>query len=154
MYRTTYGKSFRYGCGYYQQSHGAECNHNYVNGPTATRFMLGCLRQRMLSPTLLPKLERRLRELAARDEDTHAADRAVAHRRAELAQVQAELKTVSGNLALAKTPAQFEAISAKFDELKTGRPRSRQSLPRRNRRCGIRGIWKPRLPPLWTWSTG
>ena len=38
--------------------------------------------------------------------------------RAELAQLQLQLKTVSGNMALAKTPEQFEAISAMFDQLK------------------------------------
>lgn len=53
MYRIPYGKTFRYGCGCYQQSHGAACDHNYVDGPTASRFLLGCLRQRLLWPTLL-----------------------------------------------------------------------------------------------------
>jgi hypothetical protein len=118
MYRIRYGDSFRYGCGYYQQSHGAECTHNYVDGPTATRFMLTCLRQRLLSPTLLPKMDKRFRELAAQSVDNQEAERELAVLRAELAYLQTQLKTVSGNMALAKTPAQFEAISATFDELK------------------------------------
>jgi len=53
MYRIPYGKTFRYGCGCYQQSHGAACDHNCVDGPTASRFLLGCLRQRLLWPKLL-----------------------------------------------------------------------------------------------------
>ncbi|MFH1266504.1 MAG: recombinase family protein [Planctomycetota bacterium] len=117
MYRSPYGKSFRYGCGYYQQSHGAECHHNHVPGPVATRFMLSCLQQRLLSPTLLPKMEQRFRELAAKAQDNRQSGRALAELRAELAGVQAELKTVSGNLARAKTAAQYDAISATFEEL-------------------------------------
>ena len=117
MYRIPYGESFRYGCGYYQQSHGAECNHNHVQGPVATRFMLSCLRQRLLSRTLLPKMEQRFRELAAKARDNREADQAFAELRGELAGVQAELKTVSGNMARAKTDAQYDAISATFEEL-------------------------------------
>lgn len=117
MYRVPYGKSFRYSCGYYQQSHGAGCDHNHADGPTATRFMLSCLRQLLLSPTLLPKMESRFRALAAKAHDNQEADRAIAELLAELAGVQTELKTVSGNMARAKTDAQYDAISANFDEL-------------------------------------
>ena len=80
--------------------------------------MLSCHRQRLLSPTPLPKVERRLRELAARTADDREADHVLAEQRTELAQVQAQLKTVSGNLALAQTPAQFEAISGMFHQMK------------------------------------
>ena len=118
MYRTPYGKTFRYKCGYYLQSHKAGCTHNTVDGPTAARFVLGCLRQQMLSPTLLPKMERRFRELAAQSQDSKEADRELAEFQAEQAQVKSQLKIVSGNMALAKTPEQFEAISATFNELK------------------------------------
>ncbi len=38
--------------------------------------------------------------------------------RSNLAQMQTQLETVSGNMALAKTPEQFEAISRTFDQLK------------------------------------
>ena len=119
MYRTPYGKTtFRYKCGYYLQSHGAKCSHNTVDGPTATRFMLSCLRQRLLSPTLLPNVERRLRELAAQVTDQNQGDHQLGGLQSELAQVQSQLRTVSGNMALAKTPEQFEAISGTFDQLK------------------------------------
>jgi hypothetical protein len=40
MYRTSYGTSFRYTCGLYQQSHGQKCAHNHLDGPTAVRFLL------------------------------------------------------------------------------------------------------------------
>jgi uncharacterized protein (DUF3084 family) len=83
-----------------------------------TRFMLSCLRQRILSPTLLPKMERRFRELAAQAEDHKEVNQELADLRFQLAEVQSHLKTISGNMALAKTPEQFEAISATFDQLK------------------------------------
>jgi hypothetical protein len=118
MYRNPYSKSFRYTCGFYLQSHGAECAHNWVDGPTATRFVLSCLRQRLMPPTLMAKFERRLRELAVQDVDQQQVDQTAVALQAELAHVQTELTTVSDNMALARTQAQFEVISAKFDELK------------------------------------
>ena len=117
MYRAPYGEGFHYACGYYLQSHGASCSHNTVDGPTASRFMLSCIRQRLFSPTLRPKLERRFHELAAQEGDNEHGAPDVVNRRAQLAQAQAQLKTVSGNMALAKTPKQFEAISAVFNQL-------------------------------------
>jgi hypothetical protein len=33
LYRQPYNGSFRYLCGLYQQSHGASCRHNHVDGP-------------------------------------------------------------------------------------------------------------------------
>jgi len=148
MYRIPYGKTFRYGCGCYQQSHGAACDHNYVDGPTASRFLLGCLRQRLLWPTLLTidllmfaqvshrlsylevsprianvnKPQQRLRQLAANVQDNQQPDQTLARLRAELAQVKSELSTVSGNMARAKTDAQYEAISTVFEELKSRQP--------------------------------
>ena len=56
MYRQPYGQTFRYLCGLYQQSHGAKCKHNHVDGLTATRFLVGCVRQRVLSPALRGKM--------------------------------------------------------------------------------------------------
>ena len=49
MYRQPYNGSFRYACGLYQQSHGAACKHNTVDGVRATRFLLACVRQRVLA---------------------------------------------------------------------------------------------------------
>jgi hypothetical protein len=117
MYRVPYLKTFRYTCGRYQQSHGAQCDHNHVDGPLAARFMLSCLQQRMLSPTLLPKMEQRFRQLADQEEDGQERQRELAEAKAELGQVHARLKIVSGNMALAGTREQFDAISAVFNEL-------------------------------------
>ena len=80
--------------------------------------MLGCLRQRLLSPMLLTKMERRFRELAAQSQDGKETDRELAELHAEQTHMKSQLKIVSGNMALAKTPEQFEAISALFNELK------------------------------------
>ncbi len=51
MYRVSQGKTFRYGCGLYMQSHGKQCAHNKVDGQVATRFGLACIRQKLVSPT-------------------------------------------------------------------------------------------------------
>ena len=61
LYRQPYQDSFRYLCGLYQQSHGAQCKHNHIDGILATRFVLGCVRQRLLAPALRAKLEQKLR---------------------------------------------------------------------------------------------
>ena len=92
---------------------------NHVDGPTATRFLLSCLRQRLLSPGLLPKLERRLRKLAMQSQADRSDKDEATELRAKLAQVQSNLGIVSRNMALAATPEQFQAISATFGELKT-----------------------------------
>ena len=111
MYRSPYGNAFRYTCGLYGQSHGARCAHNCVDGPTATRFVLSCHRQRLLSPTALARFERRLRERAASEAADQNADQNAARLQVELAHVRADLKTVSGNMPLAKTPQQYAVIS-------------------------------------------
>jgi hypothetical protein len=117
MYRQRYGLSFRYTCGLYQQSQGRECAHNHVDGPQAVRFLLGCLRQRVLAPALLQKLEKRLLEIARREQEGAPAD---LERRASLArldELQAKLERVGRNLALAETEEQFRAVSAVQKEL-------------------------------------
>jgi hypothetical protein len=123
MYREPYSGSFRYKCGLYQQSHGQKCSHNHVDGPTATRFMLSCIRQRLLSPTLLAKLECRFRELVRQEAAVTEPSRELTEKRAALAKVDMDLEKVSKNLALAETPDQYKAIAAVFDGLKTRRVR-------------------------------
>jgi DNA invertase Pin-like site-specific DNA recombinase len=58
MYRTPYKPVFRYSCGAYMQSQ--DCDHNHVDGPTATEFALSCLVQKVLPPRILAKLKTRL----------------------------------------------------------------------------------------------
>ncbi len=80
--------------------------------------MISCIRQRLLSPTLLPKLKQKLEELAQREsaEDSHAKKRTF--KTAELAQIQQNLKLTSQNMVLAKSPEQYEAVAEVFNNLK------------------------------------
>lgn len=117
MYRTPYNGSFRYKCGLYQQSHGQECAHNHVDGPTAAQFVLSCIRQRLLSPTLLPKLRSRLKQIAHQEQVDPQQRHQVDERNAVLAKVQRELERVTQNLARAESPEQYKAVAKVFEEL-------------------------------------
>ena len=120
MYREPYNGTFRYKCGLYQQSHGQRCAHNHVDGPTATRFVLACLRQRIVTPRFMTLVERRLRELAGKDEVVAQQPRGgeLTEKRAALQQLDGDLKKVSRNLALAASEEQYRAVADVFDELK------------------------------------
>lgn len=118
MYRNAYNGSYRYRCGLYQQTHGAECSHNHVDGPTATRFVLSCVRQRLLSPTLMKRLEQRLTELAERQSAKQGSEQETARKSSALAKVRADMEKVSRNLALADNADQYRAVAAVFEELK------------------------------------
>ncbi|MFT5328491.1 MAG: hypothetical protein ACI8P0_006404 [Planctomycetaceae bacterium] len=120
MYRVQQGKSFRYKCGLYQQSHGQYCDHNHVDGPTATHFVLSSIQQRLLSPALLPKLEARLQELAERDQNNDAGPsvvREVQRIRSEISQITIKIDRVQNNLALADGEDEYRAVSAVFKKL-------------------------------------
>jgi hypothetical protein len=116
MYRVPYKDSFQYVCGLYQQSHAAECQHNHADGLTAVRFTLSCMRQKLFRPGLQGKLEARLRELAAQDRNNCNGDKAKKVTSA-LELVQTELRTVERNLAMARTPEQYQAVAKVFDQL-------------------------------------
>ena len=117
MYRTPYGKSFRYKCGLYQQSHGAKCKHNHVEGLLATRFVLSCIRQRALPAGRLQKLEERIRQLASADRQEDQLKSEIAVKRSKLNEVAMERDLASKNLARAKSDEQYEALARVFDEL-------------------------------------
>ena len=120
MYRVQQGKSFRYKCGLYQQSHGQKCSHNHVDGPTATQFVLSCIRQQLLSPALLPKLEAKLQEIAKRDQDNDAGSgvvREVQRIRSEISQITIKIERAENNLALADGEDEYRAVSAVFKKL-------------------------------------
>lgn len=117
MYRTPSSKSFRYKCGLYQQSHGSKCAHNHVDGPTAARFVLSCIRQRALSPHRLQKLERRIRELAAADNQSQQQDNEIARKRSELADLEKQRELAQQNLARATSDEQYQAVAAAFEKL-------------------------------------
>jgi hypothetical protein len=117
MYRQPFQKSFRYLCGLYQQSHGAKCRHNHVDGMSATQFMLGCIRQRLLTPAYRGKLEKRLRELAERDRNQVSLAQSISSKRAALLEMTQKRQRVAENLALAETESQHRAIATIFDEV-------------------------------------
>jgi hypothetical protein len=122
MYRVQQGKSFCYKCGLYQQSHGQRCNHNHVEGHAATTFVLSSIRQQLLSPSLLPKLEAKLHELAEHDKGddaSKAAIREVNQIRVRISQTESQIERTQRNLALAEGENQFRAVSAVFEELVT-----------------------------------
>jgi len=119
MYREPYIKSFRYKCGLYQQSHGQKCAHNHVDGPTATAFVLSCLRQRLLSPTLLSKVEQRVTEIArSRVSSSRQTSPQLGDKQTQLARLAEDLEKISRNMALADSPDQFEMMASVFDEVK------------------------------------
>ena len=121
MYRAPSKSSFGYRCGLYVQSYGKQCDHNTVDGPTATRFVLNCIREHLKTPKFRSRLEQRLRQLAQREHDfsTHAKNDA--SKAAELAQLTQQLHRVSENLALAPNDEQFQAMSRVFDQLQAQR---------------------------------
>ncbi len=120
MYRAPYNGTFHYKCGLYQQSHAAQCHHNHVNGPKAVRFVLGAIRQRLLSQGGLEKLQTKLRALANAEQERQVDETIPAlKQKNELVLIQSKVATVQRNLALAESPDQFRAISAVFNELKT-----------------------------------
>jgi len=118
MYRYARRKRWCYGCGLYQSSQAKCCHHNVVSGETATLFVLGCLRQRLLTPRTMSKLTARLRELAAAEQGEDPARRQRELDQGELANVQRRLATAGRNMALAETPDQRAAMANVFDELK------------------------------------
>jgi DNA invertase Pin-like site-specific DNA recombinase len=117
MYRVPAGASFRYTCGLYQQSHGQKCNHNHVDGLTATRFLLGCIRQRILAPHILAKVEKRLTEIAEQELGGDQPDTALQAKRTSLAGVKMKLEIAGRNMALAANEAQMKAMANVFDDL-------------------------------------
>ncbi|MDA0589239.1 MAG: recombinase family protein [Planctomycetota bacterium] len=117
MYRTPHVETYRYKCGCYMQSHGTKCAHNTVDGPTATRFVIDSLRQRIGTPRLREKLQRRLRSLAEQESAEPAWEQELSAKQTELAQLDADLDKVARNLALADGKKQHDAISQIFDEL-------------------------------------
>ncbi len=135
MSRSPDGASYLYKCGLYQQSHGAKCGHNKVKGPATVRFLLGCLKQKVLRPDLLAKLEARLGELARREAGEEPDGLREAE--AELARLEAEVELAGRNLARAKSDEEYALVSehrsaraAERDKVKTRAGRLRGSAVR------------------------
>jgi DNA invertase Pin-like site-specific DNA recombinase len=137
MYRQPYADTFRYTCGLYQQSHGADCAHNHIDGPTAVRFLLGCLRQRILTPQLFAKLKRRLLELARQELKSDKPVQQIEAKQEALAQVGAKLDLAGRNLALAETPQQFKMVARAIDDLALQRDRLESELAEQRRTINV-----------------
>jgi hypothetical protein len=120
MYREPYQGSFRYKCGLYQQSHGSRCRHNHVHGPTATQFLLSCIRQRILAPSIRTKLEERLRRIAALECGTTQPPKPDP-KRSSLADLERKLDRAKQNMALAANEEQFRAVAAVIEQMRQQR---------------------------------
>ena len=122
MYRVPSKESFRYKCGLYQQSSGQQCAHNHVDGPLATRFLMNCIRQRLLAGNLRKQQEPRLRSLAeaerANGMDGRQSSDLDAKKR-KLRQLEDDLEHAELNMTRAANDQQFEAMSRVFDQLKS-----------------------------------
>ena len=117
MYRVPYNESFRYKCAAYMQSHGQQCSHNHVDGPTATRFVLSCMQQKLLSPRLLEKLKARLAKLA-QDEQLDGRNAAqFKTMQARLQRLETDLATAKRNMALAQNEEHHRAVAEVYDGL-------------------------------------
>ncbi|MBA2116147.1 recombinase family protein [Bremerella alba] len=117
MYRIPYKGSFRYRCGLYSQSCGGQCHHNHVDGVVATKFALNCVRQKLLSPTVMPKLEKRLRELSERNDQSDRNAPLLAKKQRELSELQDLREKSVENMGRAKNDAQYNALAKRFDQL-------------------------------------
>jgi hypothetical protein len=122
MYRAPAGDSFKYVCGLYYQTHAQCCEHNTVEGLQAVRFVLSCMRQRLATPRLLEKLNRRMAEIADAEQRRDSSVDAHAQVKTALAELDRQIAVAAKNLALAETEAQHQAIAQVFDELQLRRP--------------------------------
>jgi Resolvase, N terminal domain len=117
MYRTTCGKGYEYKCGLYQQSHGQHCHSNRVSGPVATQFVLSCIRQHILPPRLVSRLEARLREVAGREAPVHKQSKASKGQEIELAKLAKDLEDAKRLHDLARDESQRAGIAALVKDL-------------------------------------
>ena len=128
MYRQPHGRSFRYTCGLYQQSHGKRCAHNHVDGLIAARFVLSAIRQRFLQADRLRRLEGKIIALAKAEMSKQNGSAPIAAKRSELARLRTQLARVERNLALAESDEQFRSVSGVFAELKAAERRTESEL--------------------------
>jgi hypothetical protein len=128
MYRYAKRGGWRYCCGLYQNSEAKCCSHNMVSGETASRFVLACLRQRLLNPSTLAKLRARLTELANAEQGEDPAQRQLEADRAELMALQRKVQKAGENMALSETKEERAAVTRVFGELKAQEARLEQRI--------------------------
>ncbi len=136
MYRTPYQDTFHYKCGYYQQSHGQKCDHNWSDGPMSVVFVLAIMRQQLLQPHLWQRFEQRIRELGKSSKRPDASE-AIDRERQKLHTIQDQLSTAERNLAFAKSAEQYEAVSKVFDELKLDESRAMAEIQRLEQQANV-----------------
>ena len=137
MYRAPSGKAFKYVCGLYNQSHGARCEHNTVNGPAAARFAVAAVAQRaLLRPGVLDRVRAKLGELAAADAAARSGRREVESIRERADALAAELDVVGRNLARAKSDAQYALVEREFGDVERRLAGARDELGAAERRIG------------------
>jgi hypothetical protein len=96
--------------------------NNHVDGPLSVRFGLSCIKQHLLTPSLLSKLEQRLIALAQEERDSRSFPGLGGDsKRSELTDIQNQLEVVRSNLAFARSHEQYDAVSGVFDELEKKR---------------------------------
>ncbi|QDU19845.1 recombinase family protein [Urbifossiella limnaea] len=118
MYRYAKRGKWCYGCGLYQNSEARCCRHNTVQGETATRFVLDCLRQLVLTPSRLAKLKTRLGELADAERGDDPAQRQLDAVRTDLAGLRRKVQKAAENMALSETREERAAVAEVFLRLK------------------------------------
>ena len=117
MYRAPVGKCYDYRCAQYLQTQGQRCDHNRVNGPTATQVILGAIGQALLRPDRLSQLESLLRRLVEQRSTDSQADRALVRQQAKVAQLTKALELAAKNFLLLESETQRQAGKRAMDTL-------------------------------------
>jgi hypothetical protein len=120
-YRVPYKESFKYKCGLYQQSHGQSCDSNPVDGQVATKFILGCIRQKLLAPSRIEQIASHLRRMAQADRQRGDRPDRLASLRADLTAIDSEQQTINHNLARAQNQEQYDIIAAEWSSIQERR---------------------------------
>ncbi|MBI1347094.1 hypothetical protein GC163_12490 [bacterium] len=129
MYRVPLSGTFRYTCGYYLQSNGDHCDHNWVHGPQATRFVLAAIRQQLQAPHFRELMVSRLQEKLRASASTHpAASTAIEAKRSELSQRESQINQVTRNMVYANGPEMVEVFQAELRQLKSQADQLRADL--------------------------
>jgi hypothetical protein len=118
LYRQPYNGSYRYVCGCYTQSHGACCGHHHIAGPTATEVVVSSLVQKVLTPSGVAKLRKRLEAMAAAEASRPVDDPSIGLRQ-ELAQLQKDQDKVERNMAISEAAEERQAVARIFHENRT-----------------------------------
>ena len=116
LYGRTESDKQKYECSRYRNSGGRECARNVVDGEEAIRFVLGVLQQRTIQCGGREKLRAKLVKIAAAQQteivSVHEAERQLLEHRID--QLQREIETIEGNMALASSESSFKAIEQRF----------------------------------------